>query len=153
VLLRGDRSHGARLRLRPLQQEIVDLRPEMRIALALHVAWGEGPVKPGSSLALNRSLPIVETVIAENLSLGLVSSGNMRAAMDDAMRLVEVRGSDDIFGDDAVVLPRLRHAVHLHRQEHGNPFAVQIASQQNCSGRAPAVPKEDDAGLGFFLVA
>jgi hypothetical protein len=96
---------------------------------------------------------IVEAVISKNLRLRSVSGSDVCTPVDKTVRLVEVHGRSDILGDDAVVLPRLGHTVHLNGQKNGNTNAIQFASQQDGCGRAPAVSEKDDARLFFFVVA
>src|SRR5450631_4947349 len=90
---------GGGLRFQALAYEAFDLCPQAGIALALHVAGREGTLEPGASHALHRRLLIVKTEVPEDLRLRIVGGGDACAAMDQPMRLIEVRRGGDIFRD------------------------------------------------------
>jgi len=148
----GNGGHDAGFRLQALADQVFDLGPEMRIALALDVAGHEGPANPGRCLAFNRSLVVVVTIVAEDLSLRSVGGMNHGAAMDQAVRLVEVGGGSYVVGDDSIALPELGDAVDLHGEQHGDADAIQFAGEKNDGRGSPTVAEQDDMGLGLFLV-
>jgi hypothetical protein len=141
------------LRLDSLAHEGFDLRPQPRIALALRVGGREEALKPRRSRALHGRFLIIEPVVAENLRLRIVGGGDACAAVEQAVRLIEVGRRRDILGYDGIALPGLRDAVDLNGQQHGNSGAVQFASQHDDGGRSPTVAEENNARLGFFRVA
>lgn len=117
--------------MQALADQVLDLGPEMRITFALDVAGHERSANPGRYLAFNRGLVVVVAIVAEDLRLRGVGSTDHGAAMDQAVRLVEVGCGGDVFGDDPVALPKLGDAIDLHGQQYGDADAIQFPSQKN----------------------
>ena len=140
------------LGLHALADQRLDPRPEMGIAFALHVTGSEGAVEPGSSFTLDGRLPVIVAIVAENLGAGGVGGNNLRAAVNKAVRLIEVYGGSDIVGDGAVFLPELGDAINLDREQDGNSTAIQLTSKQDNGRGAPAVAVKNDVSLRFFGV-
>ncbi len=69
------------------------------------------------------------------------------------MRLIKIHGGGNVLWNEVIGLPGFRDAIHLDRQQHGNPNAIELASQQHYGGASPTVAKQDDAGVGLFLLA
>ena len=136
-----------------LAHKAFDLGPQAGIAFALHVARSEDPLKPGCPGTLHRFFLVIETVIAQNLSLRIVCGRNRCAAMDQAMRLIKVRRLGDVVGDDLVVLPGLFDAIDLYREQDGDFCTIQFAGQQDHGGSSPTVAEENDVGVRLFLIA
>ena len=136
-----------------LTHEYFDAVPELGITLALHVAGGEGSIEPRCCFTLHRMLTVVKTIIAKDLGLGLIFGLDSGAPVHQAMRLIEVDGSGDIVGNDSIMLPKLGHAIDLHRQQNRDSSPVQFPRQEHHRSRSPAVPKKDDTRLGFLLFA
>ena len=141
------RRDGGGLRFHVLPHEILDLGPEVGIALALHMAGRERVLEPGCSLARHRSFLVVETVVSKNLRFGIVRGGDLCAAVNQAVRLIEVDRRRNVFRDDSVALPRLGDAVDLHSEQHGDSGTIQFTGQHHDGGRSPTVAEQDDAGL------
>lgn len=82
-----------------------NFRPEVRIALALHVAGGNQAIKPGSCRAIDRMLAVIDQVISEDFGSVRIGGENAAAAVNKAVGLIEVDGLMDVRGDDGIVLP------------------------------------------------
>src|SRR5215467_14001891 len=136
-----------------LPHQILHFRPELRIALALHVAGCDDAIKPGKPFAPHRLFPVVEAVIAEYVGFGFVCGPNVLSAMDEPMRLIEIDGRGYIIGDYLVVLPELCDAIDLNGEHDGDVHAIQFPRQQYGGRRSPALPKEDDVGRSFLFAA
>src|SRR6202162_2683141 len=86
--LRGDwsrnvcRSDGKE---ESLPHHVFDLRPDVRIALALHVPGSEGAVEPGGLAALDRSFFVIRAEIAEDFCPLRIGGHNLTASVDDAI--------------------------------------------------------------------
>jgi hypothetical protein len=145
--------YGCQRRCHAVTDEILDLRPEAGIALALHMAGGESALEPRCSGARHGSLLVVEAVVAENPGFGIIGGGDLGAAVDQAMRLIKIHRGGDVVGDDLVVLPGLGDAVDLHGEQHGDSNTIQFAREHHYGGRSPTVAEQNDARLGFFLGA
>ena len=99
-----------------LFDQVFDLRPEVRVAFALHMAGSDDTVPPGSFGALHRSFLVVDQVVAKNFSFAGIDRFDLPPAMDNAFGLIEVRGLGDVIGNQRVILPPLRDTIHLDRQ-------------------------------------
>jgi hypothetical protein len=101
------RVSGQRVGLRRqlLTNEAFDLIPKVRVALALHVVRRYSAIEPRHAITLHGILVIIEAVVAQDLSFGIVGGMNFAASVQNSMWLVEIGGLDDIVGNDAVVLP------------------------------------------------
>ena len=73
--------------------------------------------------------------------------------MDESVWLIEIHRRFHVIWDYAIVLPRLGDTIDLNRQQHRNPQSIQFARQKHDRRRSPAVSEQNDACLGFFLVA
>ena len=124
----------------------------MGIALALHVIWGNDAVEPGISLARDRRLLVVETIVAEDASFGIVGGFDFGPAMDDSVGLVEVHRGRNIFRDDCIALPRFGDAIDLHGQHHRDADAIQLACEMHHRGVALALAEQHDVSPGLFRV-
>src|SRR6202035_3870842 len=93
-----------------------DPRPETRVAFALHVAGSKEAVNPGSLWALYWILPVIGEVIPQNFGFRGISGGDLRAAVDDAMRLIKVHSLGDVVGNHGIVLPDFGDTINLHCQ-------------------------------------
>jgi len=122
----ADSGYVFEFRAEALTDKSLDLIPKVRITLALHMTWGEGAVDPGHALAANGILPVIEAIVTQNLGFRIVGSANERPAMDDPVRLVEVRCGCYVVWNEAVVLPGLGYGIDLHSQHDGNAGAVEI---------------------------
>ena len=131
--------------------ESFDLRPEVGIALALHVAGCEDAVPPGGFGALDGSFLVIHTVVAEDVGSGGVGGGDLALAMNNALGLVEVYGFSNVVGNDGIVLPNFGDAIDLHRQQNRNALAPEIAGEQDCGGRSPTVAEQDNVSASFFF--
>src|SRR5581483_5808978 len=147
------RGNGFLRRFDALADEVVDLGPDPRIAFALHVISHKSAIKPRSSITLHRSLLVIEPIVADDLGFRVIFGANLRASVDEAMRLVEIDGSCDVIGNDVVVLPRFRHAVDLHGEQDWNARLIQLAREEYDSRSSPTMAEEDDAGVGLFFFA
>src|SRR5579862_5025719 len=114
---------------------------------------GECPLEPRSALALHWSFLVVEAVVAENLRLGIIGGLDLCSPMHQAVRLIKIYRGRDIVGDNLVVLPRLGDAVNLDGEQHWDSRPIQFARQHHYGGGSPAVAKQDDPRLRFFLGA
>ena len=85
---------------------------------------GKYTVEPGSLRALDRVLLVVDEVISQNVRLGRISSFDLRAAVDDAMRLIEIDGLGDVVGNDGILLPEFGDAIHLDGEQNRNALAA-----------------------------
>lgn len=139
IELRRCRNH-ARSGRHALANQVLDLRPEAGVALALHVAGGEGVLEPGGSGAGDGGFLVVEAVVAEDLGFGIIGGGDFGAAVDQAVGLVKICRGGDVVGDDFVVLPGLGDAVDLNRQEHGDSDAIEFAREHDHGGRSQLWP-------------
>ena len=148
----GNSGHDAGFRLQALPDQALNLRPEVRIARTLNVVGHERPVKPGRSLAPDRGLVVIVAIVAEDLCLGAVGGADKRPAMDQAMRLEEIHGGGDVFGNDSIALPEFGYAVDLHGEQHRDAHTIQLASEKNNRRCPPTMTEEDDMGLRFFLI-
>ena len=84
-------------------------------------------LKPRGSLALYGVFVIIESIISQNLSLGIVGGCDPRSAMDQAMRLVKVDCLSNVVRNDLVPLPRFLDAVDLYREQYRDARAIEIA--------------------------
>lgn len=134
-----------------LQQHVFDQRPQVRIALALHVAGSEETLHAGLVRARNRIFLVIDAVIPQNLGLRRVGGGNLCPAVENAMRLIKVHGLRDIAGNDGIVLPDFGDAVDLHSEQNGNSGFLQVTSQQYGGGCSPTVAEDDNASPSFFV--
>jgi len=110
--VRSDRG-GCGLRGEALLDHGLNVGPECVVAFALHVTGGEDTVRPGGLRALDWVLPIIEQVIAEDLSFCGIGSDDLAPAVDDALRLIKVHRFGHIVGNHGIVLPELGYAIHL----------------------------------------
>jgi len=147
----GGNGSGGGLRGEALLDQVFDLRPEVGIALALHMAGSEDSVPPRGAGAGNGSFLVIHEVIAQNFSSGGIGRSDLAATVDDAVDLVKIYGFGDIVGNDGIVLPQFGDTIHLDGQENGYAFVAQIAGEQYGGGCSPTVAEEDDAGVSFFL--
>ena len=85
---------------------------------------GKYTVEPGSLRALDRVLLVVDEVISQNVRLGRISSFDLRAAVDDAMGLIEIDGLGDVVGNDGILLPEFGDAIHLDGEQNRNALAA-----------------------------
>src|SRR5579872_4958547 len=122
----GDGS-DVRSRLQALANEIIDLRPDARIAFTLHVVAHESAIEPACAFTLNRSLLIIEAEISENLRLGIICSLDLGAPVDKSMWLVEVDRCGDVIGNHFVALPGFCNAIHLNGEQNGDAFLIEFA--------------------------
>ena len=141
------------LRRHAFEYQIFHLGPNVGIALALHVIGSNVTVEPGKSLAGDRSLVVIETVVAQDAGFGIVHSLDFRAAVDNSMWLVQVDGRGNVPGNEFVVLPGLRHAIDLSGQQHGDTHAVEFSRQHDDGACTPALAEEHDVSRIFFLLA
>jgi len=88
------------------------------------VVGGKYTVEPGSLRALDRVLLVVDEVISQNVRLGRISSFDLRAAVDDAMGLIEIDGLGDVVGNDGILLPEFGDAIHLDGEQNRNALAA-----------------------------
>jgi hypothetical protein len=72
--------------------------------------------------------------------------------MNQPVGLVEVDGLRDIGRNDGIVLTDFGDAIHLHRQQHRDALALQIASQSDRCGGSPTVTEKDDSSIPSFRV-
>ena len=143
--------HVFGLRHQALTNQALNLRPETRIAIALHVLRNEPAIDPGPTFALHRRYFVVETVVAKDLCLGVVGCANNLLSVDDSVGLIKVHSGGHVVGDNIIVLPGFGDTVDLNGQEYGNTQAVQIAGQHYDGGTSPTLPEEDDPGTPFFV--
>jgi len=81
-------------------------------------------VEPGSLWTLDGVLLVVDEVVSKNVCLGRISSFDLRAAVDDAMRLIKIDGLGDVVGNDGILLPELGDAIHLDGEQNRNALAA-----------------------------
>ena len=106
-----------------LRHQGFDLRPKVRIALALHVAWGEESIPPGGFGAVDGSFLVVDAVIPKIVGLCGIGGRDLATAMDNALRLIKVHRFGDVVRNNGIVLPEFGDTVHLHGQQNRNAFA------------------------------
>ena len=95
----GDRGRRF-LRREALAHHGFDLRPEMGVALALHVARSENAIGPGSLGTLDGVLAVIHKEVSENQSLRRIGGNDLRLTMDDTVSLIKIDGLGDVVGDD-----------------------------------------------------
>jgi len=115
------------------------------------VAGSEETLHAGLVRACDRIFPVVDAVIPQNLGLRWVGGGNLRPAVEDAVRLIKVDRLRDVTGDDGIVLPDFGDAVDLHGEQNGNSCLLQVTSQQYSSGSSPTMSENDDACSRLFF--
>src|SRR5579862_8453068 len=123
----------------------------MRIALALHVAGSEGALEPDGFSTPGGGFAVIEAVVAENVSLGIVGGADDRSAMNQTMRLIKVGGIFNIVGDNAIVLPKLRDTVDLNGEQDRNANAIQFTSEHDYGGGSPTVAEQNNPGPRFLF--
>src|SRR5882757_9592048 len=67
--------------------------------------------------------------------------------MKQPTRLIKIDRIFNIRRNSGVLLARLSNAVHLDGQQNRNPSPLQLTSECDCLGSAPAVAKDDDSGV------
>ena len=115
------------------------------------MAGSEEAIRPGSLRAIDRIFLVIHAVVSKDLSLRGIGGRDVRPAVDDALRLIEVHSFGDVVWDDRIVLPDFGDAIHLHSEQDRHAFAPQITGQQDRSGCSPAVAEENDAGSSSFF--
>jgi len=91
----------------------LDLRPEVGIALALHVAGGEDAVPPRSFGALDVILFVIEEVVAQDFGPGGINGGDVATAVDDALSLIKIHGLGYVIRNEGIVLPEFGDTIDL----------------------------------------
>jgi len=141
------------LRIKLLADKVFNLTPEVRIAFALHVIRRNFAVEPRHAFTPGGILLVIEAVVAEDLRLGVVSSPNFLASVQNSMRLIKISGLDDVVGNDAIMLPRLGDGVDLDGEKDGDVVAIELASEHYDGGASPTLAEQDDPGRRFFVRA
>ena len=134
-----------------LSHQGFDLRPEAGIALALHVVRGEDPVDPGSLRALHGSFAVIDAVVPQYVSFGGIGGHDLRAAMDQTVRLVKIYGLGNVAGYHGIVLPKLGDAIDLYRKQDRDAIPLQIAGKHDRCGSSPTLAEQDNACPCLFL--
>jgi hypothetical protein len=109
-------------------------------------------VEPRESLTPNWILLVVESIVAENASFGVIHGPDLGPPVDDTVRLVEIDGRGDIIGNDFVVLPQLWDTVHLDCKHYRHVNAVEFAREKDNCRATPALAEEHNASGGFLIV-
>src|ERR1700716_4690866 len=118
----------------------------MRIAFALRVRRGKVSVVPRRSQALDWIFPVIRQIIPENSSPQWIGSGDVRAPVDQSMRLIEVHGLHNVVRNHAVVLPEFGNTIHLHGQQYRDAVAMQLTCEKYYRGASPTVAEQHNAG-------
>jgi hypothetical protein len=129
----------------------IHLIPNVGVTLNFDMGLHEDTTEPRILIAANRVSFVVRTEIAENPGALGVRGSNLRPAVQESIGLIKVCGLNDVRGNKRVVLAALSDAVHLNREEHGNPGFLQLIRQVHGLRRAPTMPVNDDAGAFLFL--
>ncbi len=108
-------------------------------------------VKPGIFRARDRSLLVIDAVVSQDGGLCRIGCRDLRPSVDQAVRLIKIDGLGDVVGDDGILLPQFGNTIHLHRQQHRDTLAPQIAGQQDCRGSSPTVAEENYAGPSLLF--
>lgn len=66
------------------------------------------------------------------------------------MWLIKIHSSSDIFGNDAVMLPKFGDAIDLNGEHHRDSRILQFAGKEDHRRGAPTVPEENDVRTRFF---
>jgi hypothetical protein len=113
-----------------LRHQGFDLRPKVRIALALHVARGEDSVPPGGLSALDGSFLVINPVIPQDFRLCGIRCRDLATAMDNALRLIKVHRFGDVVRNNGIVLP-----------EFGDKTGTPSRRKSRASSTAAAAPQ------------
>ena len=146
----GAIGQGGCSRRQLIADQRFDLVPDFGIAFNFGVRSGEEQVVPGIPAAVHRNSLISQAEIAKNLGAAGIGGGDLGAAVDKSVGLVEVHSLANVGGDHRVVLAGLGDTVHLRGEQHGNAVALETASQQDNGGRSPAVAEQENTGALFL---
>lgn len=88
------------------------------------MAWGEHAVVPRGAGTLDRILPVIHEIVAQNSRSGGIGGGDEGLAVNQTVSLKIVHGFGHIVRNDGVVLPKFSNAIDLHSQQDRNALAV-----------------------------
>jgi len=80
------------------------------------VSGSEDAVIPGSVGTIDVGFFVIGEIVSEDLGLGRIGGFDRGAAMDNAVRLIEIYRLSDVVGDDGVILPEFCDAIDLHSE-------------------------------------
>ncbi len=137
------------------RQFLVDQRfhlaPHLGIALDFRVRLDQDSVEPGISLATNGIRFVVVAEVSQDFRPRRILGANLGPPVHDSVGLVEIDRLSHVGGNHGVILADLGHAIHLDGEQHGNAIPLQLARQGYGFRRAPAMAKDDDAGILLFF--
>jgi hypothetical protein len=135
-----------------LADELFDALPNVLVALDFDVASHEDATEPGILRARNRIRGVVHAEIAQDLGAGSVRRKDFLLSANEAFVLVEIRGVVDVVRNERVILARLRHAVDLDGEEHGDSLGLELLRKGHDGASSPAVTVQDNACGSPLLV-
>ena len=127
------------------------LAPYLWIALNLGVSFYQEPVEPGISVAANGIGFVVEPEISQDFRPLRVCGANLGPAVHDSVGLIKIYRLSYIGRDYLVILADLGDAIHLNGEQDGDAVFFQLSRQRYSLRSAPAMSKDDDAGILFLF--
>lgn len=117
----------------------------------MNVGLHEEAVPPRVGAASEGLGFVVGAKISEDASAGGIGGANLNLAMKHTVELIEIHGLGDIGGDEGVIFAHFRDAIDLDSQYHGDAVFFELAGEFDGFRSAPAVAKNNDAGVLFFF--